>query len=819
MRYIHQCTVLFILLLPLLLPRHAAGQAMPMFNDPLKIRQVEMYAERLDFTAQQKEGVLQAYDQYVLAYERVRNGEIQKFEDLVTAFVDRFSFMNFEIPEREEIHEIISIGKRAMKSIERVDNSFFDNITGMLTENQQRELKRIRNERLLDAYRIIVLEMLTEMNRSARPNLTQLVQFAVKEESPETTASLELYEQKMLRHAEDAIDVIITVIDLALDIVDEMGLRGMDREQMFMLFMEEEQIANLEAKGNILLAPLQKQAFKIGELNWKTWNTIDSQIAEEYKRPFAMAYFRKGFRNSVIGYEGLDRRFEKALDLELLEGEQQQELLALRQDYETRSLSLATKYSKILLNAWESRTIDQQQGGSSPEFDNSISQSETVRTKLLTTTRSRLDGILGSSLLSILDDQKKQTASKNTYYDTSTSTQSKVVEVKLENLDTPVKATLAGGVSIPRPMGSGFAKDIASQLGLGDEGEDIVNALFSDYRDKYNVYYESMQVESEAFNQDTSLGIGSRLRKKQELTDKASETVKTLDAEFFDDLSIVTGSDRSDPIVQMLEQFRMRKRISGTENRYGWGPTNGKALDLVDVFIIEDEPMAISENSNKKLYQAMLAYHQQADSLYKEIEEATYQMNHLSDAMMLTEEMKMSSSRAVDMESKWREAYAAIRSSRQNLIRSNQEVVSTLLSEMPEEDYWSVRMHYVKVAFPKIFKDTGNAKTILVAAGAIPTLDPAQQGEIARMGEQYRQQYWDLSESMIALNEAAVLEESGGRMITQAGIKRRIDEEKLRFERSELNDRIRMRLRMTLNEDQIKNVPGLRPTVTAKAEN
>ena len=117
--------------------------------------------------------------------------------------------------------------------------------------------------------------------------------------------------------------------------------------------------------------------------------------------------------------------------------------------------------------------------------------------------------------------------------------------------------------------------------------------------------------------------------------------------------------------------------------------------------------------------------------------------------------------------------------------------------------------------FQRFFKDTGNAKTILVAAGAIPTLDPAQQGEIARMGEQYRQQYWDLSESMIALNEAAVLEESDGRMITQTGIKRRIDEEKLRFERSELNDRIRMRLRMTLNEDQIKRVPGLRASVAA----
>jgi hypothetical protein len=167
------------------------------------------------------------------------------------------------------------------------------------------------------------------------------------------------------------------------------------------------------------------------------------------------------------------------------------------------------------------------------------------------------------------------------------------------------------------------------------------------------------------------------------------------------------------------------------------------------------------------------------------------------------------------MESKWREAYAAIREARQNLIRTNQEVVSEVLGELPEEDYWTVRMQFVKVAFPRIFKDKGDAKTILAAAQAVPSLDSAQKGEISRMTDQYHQQYWLLCESMIALNEEAVQEDTDGRFMTQANIKRRIDEEKLRFERSELNDRIRMRLRMTLNDDQIKGVPGLSPTVTA----
>ena len=127
-------------------------------------------------------------------------------------------------------------------------------------------------------------------------------------------------------------------------------------------------------------------------------------------------------------------------------------------------------------------------------------------------------------------------------------------------------------------------------------------------------------------------------------------------------------------------------------------------------------------------------------------------------------------------------------------------------------------MRYVKVAYPRIFKDTGDATTMLKAAQAIATLNPQQQGEITRMESQYAKEYWSICESMIAINEEAAFAESTGKLMSQGDMKRSIDEEKLRFQRSELNDRVRMRLRMTLNEDQVKEVPGLRLTVTAAAE-
>ena len=217
----------------------------------------------------------------------------------------------------------------------------------------------------------------------------------------------------------------------------------------------------------------------------------------------------------------------------------------------------------------------------------------------------------------------------------------------------------------------------------------------------------------------------------------------------------------------------------------------------------------------------MLSYHQQADGLYRKIVETEYDMNHLSDAMMLASEMEQTATAgqmATNLQNRWRDAFTALRDAKRALTRSNQECVTELLLNLSDEDHAVVRMRFVKAAYPRIFKDKGDAATMLKAAQAIPTLNPQQLGEIARMASQYAQEYWNICESMISINEEAAFAESTGRIMSQGDMKRSIIEEKLRFQRSELNDRVRMRLRMTLNEDQVKEVPGLRLTVTAAAE-
>jgi hypothetical protein len=68
---------------------------------------------------------------------------------------------------------------------------------------------------------------------------------------------------------------------------------------------------------------------------------------------------------------------------------------------------------------------------------------------------------------------------------------------------------------------------------------------------------------------------------------------------------------------------------------------------------------------------------------------------------------------------------------------------------------------------------------------------------------------------MVKNRQSVASSESGEKFFTQADMQREIQLETLRFERRELNDRIRMRLRMILDEEQIKDVPGLHPSIAA----
>ena len=229
------------------------GQALPMLTDPLKVREIEVLSEKLELTTVQLESMIEVYDRYLVDFARVRNGDVKTFEDSMTSAAEEFGFMSFKIPEREQVETLITQGQKAIKSIHRVDRLFFDEIAGMLTEKQQRIMQRLQVEREVEAYSLIAMNLIGELNNGARVHITELYNWVDVEESEEVDLILETYEKRYLKLAVDTYDELVTTIRLVLDMVDELGIRGLDQQALMMKFMTEEAIEDLKIRGDILL--------------------------------------------------------------------------------------------------------------------------------------------------------------------------------------------------------------------------------------------------------------------------------------------------------------------------------------------------------------------------------------------------------------------------------------------------------------------------------------------------------------------------------------------------------------------------------------
>ena len=144
--------------------------------------------------------------------------------------------------------------------------------------------------------------------------------------------------------------------------------------------------------------------------------------------------------------------------------------------------------------------------------------------------------------------------------------------------------------------------------------------------------------------------------------------------------------------------------------------------------------------------------------------------------------------------------------------------MDALLKQVPESDFWKVRIEFVKKAYPDVFTKSSDVTSMLTAASAIQNLNQSQKSTLDTLSSTYRYDYWNLCEAMIENHQSNASAKGGEGYMDKEDIHRALNLETLRFKRKELNDRIRMRLRMVLNVDQIKDVPGLRPSVSTVKE-
>jgi hypothetical protein len=856
-----------------IIEKGAQAQSLPILTSPVKIRELEKMSNDLKLSRLQREAVIEVYDRYLADFARTRNGEIKDFEDAIASTAETFGFMRFNIPERAMVEELVRKAQRAMKAIHRSDNQFYEELSGMLSEKQRIILGRVQIARELEAYQLFITELLGQINRGARVQMRTLYNRLDLEANVEIATALDLYDQRYLKDVKEGFEAVVETVRLLLDQIDELGVRDMDQQALMMRFMADENaIEDLKRRGDILLKPLVDQAYKISQLNWKTWKKLDAMLDEENARKLQQWYFSKSFYDAIRGGMKIEGYLEIALGRKELDEGQRIDLEAIQNTFNTKWANKTENHADVLEKSRKVQTIAIMSGDVVTEFDAKLDTLSSSRNEYVKETESRIDSILGKELVATLKGDAKKSPSFNFENSISASTGGpssgvevkiiassgeeitadeidaliesgeiqavsgtsssgglvvgEVVELSEEDITTPAEAesmefAMSGGPTIPEPIAPSFPSRASMILGLDEGGEVIIESVYDDYRQNYKSARKEIYSTSVELQKDNS-SYGVRLRKTREASNKAGETVARLDLAFFDDLAAITALEREDPNLKMLEDHRTRQRTSAPEDPFGWRGSEGDTIDLVGLYVMSDESdelhEGLSDSSMKSIRKTMQGYHIKVSNQHDAFVQATYDMNHMQDAMWVMDEASNDPNSGEMMQKRWRDSFTNVRDSKRALLLVNQIIMDELLQNVPESDSWKIRMEFVKKAYPDVFKKGSDVTTMLQAAQAIQNLDASQQSQLDTLASSYRYDYWNLCEAMIENHQSNASANSGENMMSKEDIHRQLRLEALRFERKELNDRMQMRLRMVLNQEQIKDVPGLRPSVSTASE-
>jgi hypothetical protein len=365
---------------------------------------------------------------------------------------------------------------------------------------------------------------------------------------------------------------------------------------------------------------------------------------------------------------------------------------------------------------------------------------------------------------------------------------------------------------IPKSIDSSFPTLCATITGLDESGISIVEAVYEDYLEEYKSAYDKVAKSGEAITAELELTDGARLKKIRDASKEVASEVAQLDKTFFDNLSIVTGLERDDKNLLVLEHHRVRQRSLEADNVFGWVST-GEIIDLVELYILSKQSIelqSISDDAKSEILSAMQSYHANVNEHHKTLVEALYTVNHIQDVMRAVRYGENGTDNNDSFTKRWQDAYKDLRDAKRALILANQNVMDQILNVVPQDDFWAVRMEFVKKTYPDVFEDKLEATKLITAASSIKNLELVQQNKLEELATSYRYDYWNICEAMIENHQENASAKSADKLMNQEDMKRALKLETLKFERKELNDRVRMRLRMVLNEDQIKHVPGLR---------
>ncbi len=790
-----------------LFPSAALAQGLPMFPDPINTKTLIQYADRLELSVDQRLALEPLHDAYLDRFRRLRDKDMQDFQDHLLDIAINFMRSRFEIPERTELEQLIQEFENVQSKIAGVDRSLFNEIEAILDDQQHLKLQRVRKQRRIQALRTVILNIGGNFNSGARADLVELVEGL--ELSADEAALVEPvlvgYESALLSRAKVLHGVLRAATTDMLDTLDELGLRDMTPEQMMQLGENQEILEALRTKFDEASVPFQKAVHDISQLNLKTVRELMKVLGEEKTAELRDRYYKSVYQPIYLSPGSYRRRYAEAVKLDNIAADLIEQIQLQRDEFVRQDDKLIDKLVDVVEESREYRTMEVLNEENPETLYAKLGDLPTRRVALRKRADATLEALLGPELFA--ETTKQILAAKQ-----GGPAEQPVV---VQEPDRPPRVTRDGELAsdvashanqrvkdphLPNPISAGEFQRFLRRSNIGQGDGAILDLLYQDYREQFDEsLYTPLAAEDQTEADESEADEDGLLQQRLVVLQAA-------DDRFFDDVAIVAADEQQSKVVERLRLLRQRNVYDDVTNAYGpfWGDGGG-IVDLVEL-VYEVE---LDQSTLHTISAVLDAYETEVGPAFEDRLELAKSAKRRLNAARRAGDSDAGPGVAEAIMEKWRQQQQVLIENRRRISAIAESHLAQVLSELPPVAAQELRFAYNRKAFPDIYRDSIEIEKSIASILRLPNLAEAQRNQIDAIARNFRARFMELSDTAIALQREQQSEagNTSFRMPSRRMLERELQRERLKVVRDEVCARAMMHLHLALSEAQREYLP------------
>jgi len=806
--------------------------------DAISRKDLDRYAAVLELSDQQRRELDRMHETYLTAHKDLRDGAIAEFNKEFESFAGNTSDLSEDVEAEQKAERAL---RRMHGTLRAIDTRFFDSLASVLSEEQLARLPRVKTSR--DRTRFLKGPAQTSYHPALDTDMSLLYAEFADEIDAEirvtTDAQVEIYERALVRAArimhEHALAHRVKMAEQLKTQRAEADAAEADAAAAAEDATEptEPSRSDFALRATLIRdaqTALAAKAADIGDLHRQLYVSLLPMLNEAQQDALRKRFFRAVYRRvssergpaaieiqRVLARDDLPPRLEKAVREErgAYIDASNRILNKMLDNADARRRSNASHSLKMMLGDDDPYVYDDP-----AEFDRAHARLDERLARLNRDTVDRVQAALDENLPGRMvlkrppgPDKYRPPTEQGLHSSISIRDGKATYGYKHIPVDQLVDQFGAGKRALA-PITKRRLMQWTRQIGVAERHEIVVDVLHDDYLDRFDELDDTGALAALRVARESLFSVGDDGRSSVpdeetvkalfRLERSAVISLRALDTWFFQQVSIALDKDLPPEDQQRLERARSREMflsivpessyamfMFGDDRLRSFGDRERPDLDLTQLVADLELPGDVAADLTPMLleYEAVATQRfQDAFDAVRRFDEhrALLMARHIrwdeenglvADEMQADDDMVEAGGRRVEVI--------------EDIIALNRDTYGTLSEALTSPYRERLADSYRRAAWPDVFSDARALHDALEKTLAMDDLTVNQRDAIAEIALAYRREYDGLSERMIEARD-------------DWQERRRHD-----FERRDLSDRTRRRLRDVLTPEQVTRVAGL----------